>query len=93
MKLTTSLLLVFFFYSLALSQQVLHYGDNITARISEYGEVDYYQFEANMGDIIWLRMRDVTLVDAYIKIYDPNGNLVKEDWDDGGLSSIKRFKT
>ncbi len=66
----------------------IKYGDNLTGRIDTLGQVDAYQFEAHAGDILWIRMRDVTAVDSYIRLYDPDSNLVAEDWDYGGLASI-----
>ncbi len=71
------------------SQILLQYGDNHTARISERGEVDEYQFKADSGDIVWIRMRDVSDVDAFIKLYSPTGGMVAHDSDDGGLAFIK----
>ncbi len=65
------------------------YGDNLEAHISEYGEIDHYTFEGSEGDIIMIRMRDETKVDAYIKVYDPEGGLIASNWSDGGLAKIK----
>ena len=72
-----------------LGQTVLQYGDNHMSRINTLGEVDQYEFKADSGDIIWIRMRDVTKVDAYFKLYNPVGGLVAQDSDDGGLAFIK----
>ena len=37
-------------------------------------------------------MRDVTEVDAYLNLYDPLGNLIASDADDGGLAEIKDLR-
>ena len=90
MRLTIGLLLTFLAFKV-FPQTKLQYGDNHMARISVLNEYDEYEFTGQTNDIIWIRMRDVTKVDSWINLYDPQGNLIASDWDDGGLADIKDF--
>lgn len=87
-------IIILFFPILSLSQEslTLKYGDNHESEISVLGEIDHYNFEAKAGDVIMIRMRDETLVDSYIKLYDPEGTMVRSAWSDGGLAKIKDFQ-
>lgn len=89
MRTITILVLLLAVENLVISQIDLRYGDNITASISELGEVDAYQFAGNEGDVIWIRMRDVSKVDSHFKLYDEGRQLLLEEYDDGGLAEIK----
>ncbi len=70
----------------------LIYGTNHEDHISKIGEVDYYSFEGASGDVIMIRMRDETLVDSYIKLYDPDDKMIASAWSDGGLAKIRNLK-
>ena len=87
---TTTLCLL---HSLFLFAQVpLEYGDNHMAHISVFGEVDLYSFQGNEGDIIWIRMRDVSKVDAHFQLRDKTGKILTEKFDDGGLAEVTSIK-
>ncbi len=89
MRTITLLVLLLAVENLVMSQIDLRYGDNITASINQLEEVDAYQFTGNEGDVIWIRMRDVSKVDSHFKLYDAGRQLLLEEYDDGGLAEIK----
>lgn len=97
-KQVTFFIIILLFPSLIYSQSPeqtmvsLTYGDNYTADISDYGEIDEYTFYGQANDVIMVRMRDETKVDAYIRIYDPNGAMIASKWSDGGLAKIQDLK-
>ena len=97
-KTTTFFIIILFIPFLLFSQGQeqtvvsLSYGENQLAAISEYGEIDEYSFHGNAGDVIMLRMRDETKVDAYLRIYDPDGDMIAFKWSDGGQAKIQDLK-
>lgn len=91
MKITfTSLLL--FLAILGQGQTNLEFGQALYGELSTVNQINTYQFDANLGDRIYIRMRDAeTAVDACFKFYGPNGQLISNPCGDGGIVSIKDF--
>ena len=90
-KIITTTIICLLLYTKSSSQDTLVYGDNIWHEIATLGETHLYQFDAQGGDVIWIRMRDVTAVDAHIQIVDSFGLILEEDFDLGGLAEIQGF--
>ncbi|MEM9821240.1 MAG: GEVED domain-containing protein [Bacteroidota bacterium] len=80
-----------FFIALQFStfSQNLPYGTAVTGNITSLGQVDTYTFNGTAGDVVLIRMRGKSGgVDGCIELFDPNGNSIAADCDDGGLVKI-----
>ncbi len=68
-------------------------GDNAFATtLEEENEVDVYSFKANQGEIINVQMRGyLNGIDAFLKIYDMEGNLMASDYSNGSMAKINEL--
>ncbi len=52
------------------------FGENLSATIDAFGEVDTYTFDAIEGNVVMVRMSTTTGLDPYFRLYGPDGSLV-----------------
>ncbi|MGK7894736.1 MAG: hypothetical protein AB4372_14225, partial [Xenococcus sp. (in: cyanobacteria)] len=61
----------------------INFGQRIERRIEPAIENEYYTFEAEAGDLIWLTMSESLktnrFFNPYIRLYNPDGTLVGSD--------------
>ncbi len=58
------------------------YGQTLSADLSVAGEQDSYTFSAGAGDVILIRMAEVSsLLEPLIRLYDPSDILITSTWD------------
>jgi len=56
----------------------ISFGETISGTISTFGEIDKYIFDALAGDLIAVTMSTTTRMDAYIRLYAPDGSLINQ---------------
>ncbi len=68
-------------------------GDNaFRTTLDEEHEVDVYSFKAQQGEIINMQMRGyLNGIDAFLKIFDPTGNLLASDYSNGSMAKINEL--
>jgi len=62
------------------AQVPISFGQTISSSISSPGEQDEYSFIASAGDVVLVRVSTVTTWDTEIRLFDPNGDPVTENF-------------
>jgi hypothetical protein len=62
------------------AQVPISFGQTIASSISSPGEQDEYSFIASAGDMVLVRVSAVTTWDTEIRLFDPNGDPVIDNF-------------
>ncbi len=86
------LLVILFLIPITSKSETIEYGESILASLDVEGEHDLFTFEGQDGDRVMMRMRDASSgVDACIKLYSPDMNLLAEHCGYGGDVEIFNY--
>ena len=75
----------------AVADDPISFGQALSGSIDTVGEIDGYSFDAQAGDRVYALMSTTIDLECYIRLFDPDGNLLNANYDQAGPGTAEMY--